>query len=286
MTPAGLTATATFHEDAMTLARIALLLGREQDAEVFAAAAFDIREAFNARFFDVQRGTYAGGSQTANAMPLALHMVEDQYADDVLAALLADIRNHRGALTAGDVGHRYVLRALADAGLSDVIHAMHHRTDIPGYGYQIEHGATSLAEAWDAEPRSSQNHFMLGQIVEWFYHDLADIRPDAGQPGFKHTIIHPEIITGLDSAGADYRTLHGTISVRWSRMGDRLRLHVTIPHNTTATVHVPSRGRRVTEGGRPAHRAQGVQFLQTNGDRMIFSIGSGDYHFESVLPVR
>ncbi len=53
------------------------------------------------------------------------------------------------ALTAGDIGYRYVLRALgSDAGRSDVIFDMNSRNDVPGYGYQLAQGATALTESW------------------------------------------------------------------------------------------------------------------------------------------
>jgi alpha-L-rhamnosidase len=93
----------------------------------------------------------------------------------VLDAIVRDVRNRGNALTAGDVGYRYLLRALADGGRSDVIFDINNQSDKPGYGYQLKKGATSLTEAWDAGRGSSQNHFMLGQIQEWFYHDLAGI---------------------------------------------------------------------------------------------------------------
>lgn len=42
------------------------------------------------------------------------------------------------------------------------IFAMLKQSTGPGYLYQLAKSATSLTEAWDANPRSSQNHAMLG----------------------------------------------------------------------------------------------------------------------------
>jgi hypothetical protein len=69
----------------------------------------------------------------------------------VLANLVRTCATRGNALTAGDVGYRYLLRALADGGRSDVIFDMNNQSDKPGYGYQLAHGATSLTEAWDAD---------------------------------------------------------------------------------------------------------------------------------------
>jgi alpha-L-rhamnosidase len=57
---------------------------------------------------------------------------------------------------------------------------------------------------------------------------------------------------------------------------------VEIPANTTATVHVPSAdAAAVTEGGRPAAKAQGVRFLRMEDAAAVYEIGSGRYRFVS-----
>jgi hypothetical protein len=108
-------------------------------------------------------------------MPLVMELVDPANRLAAVDAIVTDVTARGNALTAGDVGFRYLLRALADAGRSDVIFAMNHQSEKPGYGYQLARGATSLTEAWNADRRSSQNHFMLGHLVEWLYHDLAGI---------------------------------------------------------------------------------------------------------------
>jgi hypothetical protein len=114
-------------------------------------------------------------------------------------------------------------------------------------------GATSLTEAWDARRSSSHNHFMLGQIMEWFYHDLAGIASDPAGPGFRKIIIRPQPVGDVTWAKASYDSLHGKISVQWDRTDGRFTLKAAVPANTTATVFVPvGSGMTVTEGGRPA----------------------------------
>jgi hypothetical protein len=151
------------------------------------------------------------------------------------------------------------LRALADAGRSDVIYRLVNQDEKPGYGYQLKQGATALTESWDANRGASHNHFMLGQVIEWFYHDLAGIQPDAAEPGFKNIIIRPQPVGDLAWVEATYESIRGPIAVRWDRAGEKFTLKVTIPANTTATVHVP---------GIPVASA-------------INRIGSGSHTFES-----
>jgi hypothetical protein len=280
LTPRELTATAFYFYDTWILAQTARLLGRDAEAKQFSGRAQEIRAAFNAQFYNVTNRTYATGSQCANALPLVMDLCAPENRAAVLDAIVRDVQTRGNAITAGDVGYRYLLRALADGGRSDVIFAMNSQSDKPGYGYQLKMGATSLTEAWDAGSRSSQNHFMLGQIMEWFYGDLAGIAPDPAGPGFKKIIIRPQPVGDVTSARASYYSLRGKIVSRWTRDGGKFLLEVAIPANTQATVYLPARSAdAVSEGGRPAASQPGVKFLRLAGDRVVFAVSSGNYAF-------
>ncbi|MGC3988592.1 MAG: family 78 glycoside hydrolase catalytic domain [Chthoniobacteraceae bacterium] len=254
LTPIALTATAFYYEDCHLLAAAARRLGKTEDASHYEKLAADIRTAFNARFFDARKGGYATGSQAAQAIPLVMGLVTAENRDAVLKTLVADVMVKGN--TAGDVGYRYVLRALAEGGRSELIYAMNNQSDKPGYGYQLAQGATSLTEAWDAGRQASQNHFMLGQIVEWFYHDLAGIAPDPSAPGFANVIIQPHPVGDLQRAKATYHSVRGPISVDWKRTGGAFALKLNIPANTTATVILPAPATQaISESGHPPGRS-------------------------------
>ena len=119
---------------------------------------------------------YGTGSQCSNALPLFLHMTQDK---KVFMNLLKDIEAHGNRLTTGDVGNRYLIQALARNGRHELIYKMFNHEEAPGYGFQLKFGATTLTEQWDPRQGSSWNHFMMGQIDEWFFNSLAGIRPNA-----------------------------------------------------------------------------------------------------------
>ena len=282
-TPDAITATTIFYHDAMIMARAAELLGRAGDATRYSKLAADIRAAFNQKFFNPANNRYASGSQTANAIPLDMGLVPPENRQAVLDNLVKHLQS-RG-LKAGEIGFPYLLRALANGGRSDVIFAMINQTDKPGYGFQLNYGATSLPEDWDYQPGASQNHFMLGHITEWFYHDLAGIQCDPAAVGFKKIIIRPVPVGDLAWVKAHYDSLFGRIATDWHREGTALSLTVTIPVNTTAAIHMPARDvATVTEGGKPAGKAEGVTFLQMESSTAIYAVGSGTYRFQSTLP--
>jgi alpha-L-rhamnosidase len=284
LTPPALTATAFYQHYNWILARTAELLGKPGEAKEFDARAEQIRAAFNQKFFNPAIGQYATGSQCANSLAVVMNLVEPTNRTAVLDAIVSDVRGRGNALTAGDVGYRYLLRALAENGRSDVIFDMNNQSDKPGYGYQLKMGATSLTEKWDAGVGSfgSQDHFMLGQINEWFFHDLAGIASDPTHPGFKNIIIHPQPVGDITWVKCAYDSIHGPIALEWHKTNVHFSMKLTIPANTTATVYVPAMSLdTVTESGRAVTNAAGVKFLRQENSWTVLETGSGTYQFTS-----
>jgi hypothetical protein len=276
LTPVSLTATAYLFQDAQIVAQTAALLGKTNDAVRFGAFAGNVRAAFNRFFYSQEKGFYSTGSQTAQSLPLALGMVDATNRPAVTAALVANVRS-RG-LTAGDIGHRYLLRALADAGRSDVVFDLHSQTNHPGYGYILNKGATALTEGWDGS--NSQDHFMLGHIMEWFYADLAGIASDPAGPGFKKIIIRPQPVGDVNWVKAAYNSTTGRIASEWKREDGKFTLHLEIPVNTSATLYLPAADpEKILESGGRAAEARGLRFVKEEADHAIYEVSSGTYEF-------
>ena len=308
-TPIALTDTALHYEATQTLARIATVIGRGDDASRLSKEASKIAEAFNQAFLDVDAGIaaakkrpkppraagsipepaarYAAGSQTAQAIPLALGLVPAEHRAAVLDSLLEQIRIDSGSIAAGGIGCRYLFRALAGAGRPDLVYELATQTGSPGYAQQLAQGATSLAETWDARRTASQNHIRLGQITEWLYGELAGLQPDPDGPGFRKIIINPQPTGGVTWARASHESPRGPISCAWKidAAAGTFTLEITIPAGSTATVHMPAKNpATVREGAVPAALAKGVrpQPQPAGGDsggRVIYTVESGQYVF-------
>ncbi len=282
LTPPALTATAFYQHYNWILARVAELLGKPDEAKEFDRHAEEIRAAFNEKFFNPATGQYATGSQCANSLALVMNLVEPTNRAAVLTAIVADVRGRGNALTAGDVGYRYLLRALADNGRSDVIFDMNNQSEKPGYGYQLKMGATSLTEKWDGGVGNfgSQNHFMLGQINEWFYGDLGGIAIDPANPGFKNILIRPQPTGDVTWAKCAYNSIHGRIAVEWKKADGKFFLKLEVPANTSATVYLPATNlKTVTESGVRAAKSPGVKLLRQEAGCAVFAIGAGIHQF-------
>jgi hypothetical protein len=274
------TATGTYYADLRVLAQIATLLGHTDEAAAYTNEAREVRDAFNAKLFHSETNQYDRGSQTANALPLALGMVPAGHEQAVLKSLVDDIHAHADHVTAGDIGFHYVVRALTDYGRSDVLAAMLSRTESPSYGYQLARGATTLTEAWDTNPDSSQNHFMLGHGEEWFYRGLAGLSLDMARPPEDAITLAPSLLPGITSAAASYRAPMGLIRVSWSRAGKGASVEVAVPPGTRALLLLPASDNWL-ESGKSAASATGVLDFQEAASGLQLHLGSGKYRFST-----
>lgn len=280
LTPKSLTATAIYFRDLKLLSKMAQMLGQKKDAKLFGELAELVRESFNNKFFNIKKMNYSTGSQTSYAMPLYFGMVDKKYQQEVTKNLGEELKQNNFALTSGDVGYRYLLQALQKSGFSDIIYKMNNRSDVPGYGYQIEKGATSLTESWKAEG-ASHNHMMLGHLTEWFYSGLGGIGQAEKSVAYKDIIIDPDMVDGISHASTSYDSPYGMIKCNWVREDNVVKLNVDIPVNTIATIHFDiTANSNVLEGSSEILNSNGIEVVSKNKGQMICRVGSGSYSFK------
>ena len=280
LTPKALTATAYYYYDLTIVAKAAAILGKTTEAMQFEKQAAIVKASYNQKFFNPQTAQYATGSQTANAISVYMGLVDAQYKAAVVDNIVRDVRAHDNGITAGDIGFRYLLRVLANQGRSDVIFDMNSKADKPGYGYQLAHGATSLTESWQGYRSVSNNHLMLGHLMEWFYNDLAGIRQSDAALASKQIIVHPEPVGDVTFAKASYNCNYGTIASDWKISPAGFMLKVSIPANTTAIIELPAKAKAIiTEGGKAINTLSYLKYLGLENGRARVWVGSGDYSF-------
>ena len=235
--PTVVTDTAYAYVEYDTVARIAAVLGRDEEAREFKERAGYVREAFRSAFVDSSSGSVAGNSQTSLACALYQGLLEKGEEPKALENLVAEVEKYGRHLDTGILGAKYLLHTLSSHGRTDIAYAVATQTDYPGWGYWVEQGATSLWERWDG--RDSQNHHMYSDISAWFYRELAGIRPDPEEPGFKHTLFRPNPVADLTWAKAHHQSPHGLIECSWEVKADSFVLQVTVPANCRGTISLP-----------------------------------------------
>jgi len=269
LTTPGITATAIYYYDLKLMKEIATQLGKKEDANKFENLQQAVFDAFNQQFYRPQEHSYGSGSQTALAMPLYVGLVPQEVEQAVFKKLTTTVCQNDTALTAGDIGHRYLLQVLQANKRDDLIYAMHHRDDRPGYGYQLRKGATALTESWAGLPNVSNNHFMLGHLMEWFHTGLGGIQQDAGSTAFKHFRIEPKLLNALKDCEISFRSPYGKIY--FNREQSKGNYQLEIPVNSQCTLILP-KGSYLVNGKQLDRDA-----VVSTKEQVELKLGSGKY---------
>lgn len=233
-TPIPLVATAHYIYDLQLITKAARMVGRNTDEQKYQALYNQVVDAFNRHFYKPDSCYYGTGSQTSNALPLFLGIC-GKNKDVVMQSLINDIHAHGDRLTTGDVGNRYLFRVLADNGQNELLFKMLNHYETPGYGFQLKQGATTLTEQWDPRQGSSWNHFMMGQIDEWFFRSLAGIKQKPGTHGMRHLVIDPQSVGNIHHIRASIETLYGKITIDYDKENGTRQ--ISVPNGCTVDAY-------------------------------------------------
>lgn len=271
----------TYYQLADVMSKISDLVGNTEGFEKYSQLAQGVKDAINARFLNKATQSYDTNSQTANALPVYLGIVPEEYKQGVIENLANNVRSRDYHLTSGEVGLKPALVVLSENGYADLAYKMVANKTQPSYYYFVTIGKTSLPEAWNGG--ASQNHCMLGHGEGWLYQYLGGIR-NVGI-GYDKSEIGPYIPEDLTSSDVSTATPYGKIRSAWTRDGYNLSLHAEVPVGTTSTIIIPAVSlNSITEGGKPLSEADGVVSYSISNKVASIVVGSGSYDFGSVMP--
>lgn len=211
-----LVATAHHYRWTDMMRKTAALLGKTADEAMLAKRSAEIKEAWQKEFYNGDNGKNPlHKSQTALAIALDLHLCPEADRQAVLDSLIADIHRHNDRLTTGDIGNRYLFEVLCEENQQELLYKMLNHYDVPGYGFQIKQGMTTLTEQWDPAHGSSMNHFMMGHIDGFHFTSLAGINING-----KEVIFRPQPVKDMQWVKASTETPWGKVSIEWHRNAD------------------------------------------------------------------
>lgn len=253
-TPMPLVATAHYYQWMCYMYVLAKQLGKRDEAYAFNQRAENIRQAFNREFYDAKRKTYGTGSQCSLALPLYLKLVPEKDYQAVLANLVKDIHQHGDRLTTGDVGNRYLFYTLVKNGHRELLYKMLNHYDVPGYGYQIKKGQTTLTEQWNPDHGASMNHFMMAHIENLLIPDLLGIQRNGDL-----IEIAPHPVGDLTWCKGSTMSAQGKVSVSWKIKKDKFIMDIDIPEGGFADVYMPYSDRAESIHGGHHHFEESVR---------------------------
>lgn len=279
--PAGPMVTPLYIQSARMLAGLARLLHHQDDAEKFEALAQASRLAYQQNFLDTTTGKVGPGSQASQSIALFCNLVAEQDQDKVRSVLIENIRQRNGHLSTGIIGTKCMLDVLSRAGRADVAYGIVNQPSVPGWGWMLENGATTLWEHWEQSDNTfSHNHPMFGSVSQWFFNWLGGVQPDSAAAGCDQIVIRPQAVPDLNWVRCSYMSARGRVTSDWTREGAALQLNVGIPVGVAALVYVPAgAAAEVTESGAPLATAPGIEVVRTDGDAVVCRVGSGRYAF-------
>lgn len=181
---------------------------------------------------------------------LALEHVLTEH-DDIRPLVIKNFISNvkKNGLSTGFFGTQHLLPLLADFNESKLAYDLLLSNKCPGWMYQIERGATTTWERWDAikedgkvndvkmknDNMVSFNHYAFGSVGEFYYQYILGIKPLL--PGYKEIIIRPYIDERLGSVKGSYKSVGGIIESSWQYESNCVYFEFTVP--VKATIILP-----------------------------------------------
>ena len=281
-----LIATAYYSYSSGLLAKIAAIIGQNDDAKRYAKLSDEIKKAFQKEFV-TPAGRLVSNTQTAYSLALAFDLLPEDLIPKA-AKYLADDVKKMGHLTTGFVGTPLLCKTLSAHGYDDLAFMLLNRKEYPSWLYPVTQGATTIWERWDGQKpdgsfqdvgMNSFNHYAYGAIGEWLYRYVAGMDIDPENPGYKHILLAPHPGGGLTNAGVEFNSVYGKVKSAWKLDGNDFVYEVTVPANTTATVTLPAAKADQLTVNSKAITASIKESLKQTDKGISVNIGSGNYTF-------
>ncbi len=223
------------YETMRKMAEIAAALGHSKDEAFYRKAAENMQDA-------IQKGIMDGGFMPdrlmgAYVLAFVFDLVPRRWKKPYADKLVSLIEANGICLDTGFLATPFLLDALTGIGRGDLAHALLWQNKMPSWLYEVEHGATTIWEAWNADEAThngryvSFNHYAFGCVDDWIMRSIGGI--DTDTVGFTHLVIAPMPDGHIRWSRRRLETEAGTVEVVY----DERTLTVTVPCNTTATVH-------------------------------------------------
>tara|TARA_R110002033_G_C3897451_1_gene240051 strand:+ start:53295 stop:56060 length:2766 start_codon:yes stop_codon:yes gene_type:complete len=289
-TPHSLISTAYFSHAANLTAKIAKVLGKDEDQNYYKDLSESVSKAFEDRFFDKSGKLIIGKeSQTGYLLALAYDLLSDELSSEAIVHLKQLINEADGHLRTGFLGTPLLAPVLVETENVDLMYNLLFKETYPSWFYSINQGATTMWERWNSYSKesgfesarmNSLNHYAYGAVGQFFFEGIAGIFPL--EAGFKKIRIAPLIGSQLTSARGEIESPYGKIVSSWKINNGQFELKVVIPPNTTARIEIPSNDSTILKDGSFLEHPN-IKILKNNNKEIILDALSGAYTFQTKL---
>lgn len=293
-TPNDLIATAFYAYSTSILVKTARLLKKNKDAKRYRELHENIVKTFQREFF-TPSGRLAVPTQTAHVLVLMFNLVKEKDRKCTINTLVKYLKENKWHLNTGFLGTPYLCHVLSSNGHTDIAYKLLLQTDYPSWLYQVSKGTTTIWEHWDGIKKdgsfwsanmNSFNHYAYGSIGDWLYRVVAGIDTSEKKAGYKYIILKPQPCRKLEWAAAEFESVYGLIRIKWYYKNGMMRIEVTIPHNTKASLILPYAkiDGLMESGEKLENKLLCLKAVETDIGVKV-ELGSGDYLFNYPLDI-
>lgn len=243
--------------DLCILAETAKLLGKSEDGERYEQQ-LEKTIASYLKAFVKKDGRMKDDYQGAYIMALQMVIPKGELWDACFNKLIEKIQTE--GMQTGFFATEHLLPLLAEHGHAKLAFDLLLNEKCPGWLYQVNCGATTTWERWDAlrpdgtvneskmsgDNMVSFNHYSFGSVGEFYYRYILGIQPL--EPGYAKISLRPFVDERLGHVEGSYHSRAGEIKMAWQmekgkvtvRFTTPVETKLTLPDNTVQTVSAGS----------------------------------------------
>ncbi len=212
-------------------------------------------------------GKFLMDTQTSYAVALALHVVREEYREDMgrhlASCVIRENPDESGvlrpgfSLMTGFIGTAWILKALSDTGHDDIAWRLLQSEAYPSWLYSVKNGATTIWERLDSytvergfggnNSMNSFNHYSFGAAGDWMLEYAAGIRRGK-KPGTFRLAPVPDPTGGIRKLKASVQTVQGLYISAWEIQKDKIIYDITIPAGVITTVTLQGEEQKLGSG--------------------------------------
>lgn len=254
------TGTASLRNTSALTARVAKLLGKEEEAKQYAELSEKVADAYRCLLTD-GHGKLNTEFQTGYVLPIYFDIFEGEEKRRAAENLARMVKDNDYCIATGFPGTPYILFALADNGQEETAFRMLTNTKCPSWLYEVRVGGTTIWERWNGlneqglplkvedgtDNMISYNHYASGAVGDFLYRRVAGL--EATAPAYRSFRVKPLIGGGITSASATVDTPYGEAGADWRIENGAFTVSVQVPIGTECELVLPSgETRKLTSG--------------------------------------
>lgn len=220
---------------------IAKYLGKEDDAARYSDYLEKVTNAYITAFIN-EDGYMNDDYQGAYIMALKFVVPKGEIWNKVFTHLVKHIKEN--GMQTGFFATEHILPILVEGNETKLAYDLLLSEECPGWMYQIQRGATTTWERWDAlkpdgtvneiklsdDNMVSFNHYAFGSVGKFYYQHILGITPQ--EPGYEKVRIAPKVDERLGKVSGSYQSRKGFIQVSWEVNEDVIKYQIITPSET------------------------------------------------------